>query len=127
MLKITICKVCKTKFPHPASSYRVHCSRKCYTQIGNQNPKWRGGYVIRKGYRYVFNPLHPSATKKGYVLEHRLVAEKVLSRFLKKKEVVHHLNHNKLDNRASNLAILSSLTEHNRIHNHPRNRKGRYC
>jgi hypothetical protein len=49
-------------------------------------------------------------------LVHRWAAEKKLGRKLRQGEVVHHVNHNKLDNRPSNLYICSSQEEHLRFH-----------
>lgn len=47
---------------------------------------------------------------------HRIVAEEMLGRPLKKGEVVHHKNHNKRDNRPENLQIFSSQAEHFKWH-----------
>lgn len=43
----------------------------------------------------------------GYIYEHRYVMEQVLGRTLKGNEVVHHLNHERSDNRVSNLVVLT--------------------
>ena len=54
--------------------------------------------------------------KNGYIAEHRLVLEKKLGRYLLSKEITHHINHNKLDNRQENLIILSSQSKHRSLH-----------
>jgi hypothetical protein len=50
------------------------------------------------------------------ILEHRRVMAKVLGRPLRDDEDVHHLNHNRLDNRPENLMVLPH-GQHSRIHN----------
>ena len=80
--------------------------------IGDKNPHWKGGKVIVDGYRYIYTPKHPNATKDGYVCEHRLVMEKKIGRFLESGEVVHHLNHNVLDNSPDNLHLCPSPGRH---------------
>lgn len=75
---------------------------------GPQNPYWGGGIYKdnTSGYIWVYNPEHPFRTKKGYVLEHRLVMEQFIGRHLRENEIVHHKNKIKDDNRIENLEIV---------------------
>ena len=78
-----------------------------------RNYFWRGGRSVdRNGYILVKSPGHPFATKKGYVREHRLVMEKKLGRYLHPKEVVHHRNRKRDDNRLSNLRLFRTNADH---------------
>ena len=80
--------------------------------MGKENPHWKGGRIMIDGYVYVYSPNHPNCTKDGYMCEHRLVMETKLQRLLKKKEVVHHINHIKTDNEEKNLMLFSSSGRH---------------
>ena len=83
---------------------------------GKENPKWRGGRMLVGGYWYIYSPDHPNKTRAGYVVEHRLVMEKHLSRYLRKQEIVHHINHIKTDNRIENLVLCGNQSGHNSHH-----------
>ena len=50
------------------------------------------------------------------IQEHRLVVEKKIKRKLKKKEVIHHINGNKLNNQIHNLMLFPSQKEHASFH-----------
>lgn len=71
--------------------------------------------IVISGYEYEYMPEHPNAIKMGYVAKHRLVLEQKLGRMLKDDEVAHHVNGNKLDNRAENIELMS-FSEHSRYH-----------
>lgn len=100
-----------------------------FVPSGKNNPNFKGGTVIDKdGYIRV----RGEGNRK---LQHRLNAEKVLGRELKNREVVHHINGNRLDNRNENLLICTD-SYHRLIHarekalsdcGKPDWRKCRYC
>lgn len=112
------CLNCGKMFSHFPSAKRVYCSYKCSSdyKVGNNNPNWRGGRLKKKnGYIIVFSPHHPFASKDKYVLEHRLIVEKNIGRFLNPKEVVHHINGVVDDNRIENLELFLSQADHARV------------
>ena len=77
---------------------------------------WKIKKIISKGdYLYALVPDHPSATKNGYVLLHRVLMENHLGRVLNSNEIVHHKDHNKKNNSIRNLEILDCST-HSRLH-----------
>jgi hypothetical protein len=73
---------------------------------------WRWKTIKKGDYLYGKCPEHPYADKNGYVLEHRLVAEKKIGRLLTADEHVHHINRNKHDNRPENLEVLMKEIHH---------------
>lgn len=84
---------------------------------GKNHPRWKGGRNINdKGYVLKFFPNHPFATKAGYIREHRLIMEKCIGCYLKKQEIVHHINGIKTDNRIKNLMLLQTNTQHKKLH-----------
>lgn len=111
--KPPLCKTCGKECLR--ESRRQYCSNACSARArwGQNNHRWKGG--VRKhseGYVYRKADFHPNADKEGYVLEHRLIMEGLIGRLLTKKEVVHHINGIKNDNRPENLELLESQSHH---------------
>lgn len=85
---------------------------------GPGNSQWKGGRMVDEdGYILLWVANHPHARMRkkhggGYVLEHRLVMEAHLGRFLLPTEVVHHLNGVNDDNRIENLEVFASNADH---------------
>jgi len=109
------CKTCGNNFIHSPSQDRrgsIHsfCSKEC--QLSNKKLGLPNGkYISYDGYIVI------SRTKDGkkQVKEHRYIMEQHLGRIILPKEIVHHINENKLDNRLENLQLVSR-SEHNKIH-----------
>ena len=82
---------------------------------GRDHYNWKGGvFDDSRGYIKIYKPEHPF-NNDGYVLEHRLVMEKYLGRYLKKEEIVHHKNEVRNDNRIENLEVMT-VSKHNGLH-----------
>lgn len=62
---------------------------------------------------------HPFCNAQGYVLEHRLVMELYLGRYLTNKEVIHHIDGNTMNNEIDNLEIMTQ-SKHVSNHNNQR-------
>lgn len=82
-----------------------------------RSPTEYGGHMRKRpdGYIKVYVPDHPFASKDGYVMEHILVMEKHIGRYITRDEVVHHINHIRDDNRIENLRLMT-FKEHAGLH-----------
>lgn len=132
MTKSRICKLCKNTFK-PSSrhlkcpscrgkarkkSLCIKCNKPCQKKskrcasCSNSIPRAKpkgSKRITGKGYVIIKTGKHPRGTavsKNGsWVLEHILVMENILGRYLYPDESVHHLNGIKNDNRPENLEL----------------------
>jgi len=102
------------------SGSKNHFTRDKYNKKGKDAWNWKGGKTKLRGYVMVLVQNHPYIKKDGYVAEHRLVMEEKIGRYLDPKEIVHHINHIKDDNRPENLMLFKSNKDH--MKNHGRNK-----
>lgn len=81
-----------------------------------------GGHekIRTDGYVSVYCPDHPTASKDGYVLKHRIVIETHLGHAVPNGYIVHHKNGKKDDNRLENLELMKR-GEHTAFHTKQRN------
>lgn len=77
-------------------------------------------HTAPNGYVHIRCPQHPNASKAGTVLEHRLVMERHLGRFLTRAEAVHHKNGKRGHNRIGNLQLFATQGDHLRHHRPPK-------
>lgn len=92
-------------------------------RVGPLNHNFKGRIARSSGYIGVRCTNHPYASKDGYVMEHRLVVEKHLGRYLTPAEEVHHINGIKTDNRIENLQVLSK-SDHSKLEGQLRVKNG---
>jgi len=113
----TVCRNLK-KYRIPTNKSKNSGKRHpCYGKKAMAHPTWKGGRSKNSGgYILIYNPEHPFATKKGYILEHRLLLEKHLGRYLSSEEKVHHINRKKDDNRTENFMLFPSDFSHLNYH-----------
>ena len=92
--------------------------RKVFPRSLTEPRRSMGAHTVkhRQGYIMEYCPEHPHCNLRGMVMQHRLIMEEHIGRFLTRKEVVHHHNKDKQDNRIENLVLLPGLGEHIRTH-----------
>lgn len=124
------CDNCGKKFERHRSQIldNVFCSRECAKPFLSKNMTVRN--IVLNPDRMTLE--NRSKVRKGHLArnansgnsypklfgrhEHRVVAEQMLGRPLKKGEVVHHIDNDKTNNHPLNLMVFASQAEHARYH-----------
>lgn len=117
-MKTLRCSVCDQNFVQKRSNNIEYCSPGC-KRLGvfrkSKGLKVKGprkhikgsGYITLQGYK-ILSSKHPNASKRGQILEHKLIMAQYLGRALTKNETIHHKNGIRDDNRIENLELWSS-------------------
>ena len=110
--KTDVCKSCALTGIPKSEFHKLKIS------VSNEG-KGLGVYNDR-GYIRILKKDHPGADSYGYILEHRLVVENLIGRYLRPEEVVHHIDENKSNNHPNNLWLFDNKSDHMRFHNRVR-------
>ena len=130
-MKVT-CDVCGKVFDKSESAVKEHncccikhfrkwCSERMSVYNKAENPmnkKWTKKMRLKKREQVLNRTGKGEKTYNKFLgrHEHRVVAERMLGRKLKKNEVVHHIDLNKQNNDECNLVVLPSNSEHSHLH-----------
>ena len=100
--------------------------RKIISEANKCNYNGLNGYGHTKtqnnGYILVYVPEHPHCHSDGYVMLHTVIMERRIGRYLEPDEVVHHINHDRTDNRIENLQLMNKH-EHCSMHMRERHKQ----
>ena len=105
-------------------------------KLREESPSWKGGVSNNQSnfskklgkYTYTRQLTRCYKKKNGRIVgfyrkTHRVVMEQFLGRPLKPTEIVHHINHDPLDNRLENLILFKNNREHLNWHKFIRHQK----
>ncbi len=124
-----ICAYCGIPYYTRPSKNLVCCSWICHsnnrfgkkrgklkvTKKGENHARYKGKVIIKQGYFLVWAPSHKRA-RNGRVMQSALIAERCLGRELNSKELIHHIDENKLNDNPNNLYLFPSKREHVAFH-----------
>jgi len=112
--KIVHCGKCGKTFSVGMSNRKQFCSARCRYKAARKDGT---RYISGNGYVYIHKRDHPDGRyTRGWILEHRLIAEQTLGRRLRPGECVHHVNGIRADNRPENIIVCDNHGEHVKHH-----------
>lgn len=128
--KTLICDYCgnqflRTGYPSQFTKYKAnYCHKRCAMLAARELYRPTQITVLsNNGHIMVRVKTHPNANKNSQVPKAHLVMENHIGRYIKKTEVVHHIDLNPLNNNNANLQIMT-ISEHVKLHNSLRQRRG---
>jgi hypothetical protein len=117
------CEICQCEFSVSNDRKNARfCSRVCFgkhrsTLRGEKAYSFKRGFFIDKdGYRMIRDSITDNARKNKYIMEHKAVMIKKIGRSIKRGEVIHHWDENRLNNDPENLALFRTQASHLRLH-----------
>jgi transposase len=110
-------KVSRRTIQHWLTKYKISSHPVGDPRKGKYSPLWRNrnyDYNLK----YKLNSDGYKIYQKGNVriVEHREVVQKYLKRYLKKSEIIHHINFKGNDNHIENLYLFPNNKEHSKYH-----------
>lgn len=118
-----LCEVCGKEFVMRPSQAKLRTGRFCSPQCNGETKQVRPigrmhngkpALLTLQGYVKVWEPGEPG-NRSGWVLEHRMVLQKMLGRAMKREEHAHHKDGDKTNNDPSNLVVVG-IREHGALH-----------
>ena len=101
----------KMRKAHRGKHYSPKTEFKKGENTGEKATSWKGGIChTRDGYILIYKNV------KNYIRRARYVMEEKIGRPLTKREVVHHINEIRDDDRPENLMLFPSIVEHQKYH-----------
>jgi hypothetical protein len=113
---------CGKKLPQIKFNYRLKKNTQFihgHNNAGSNHWDWKNGRALTHG-GYIGirdrERTHLRVNFNRYVREHILIAETVLGKPLPPNAVIHHINHDRTDNRQENLVICEDNSYHHLLH-----------
>lgn len=117
---INICKICgHTRYVFEKDKNRIFCYNCRFEKKLNGSIDKDGYKIIRININNIYSSMGTkikTSKNKVFIKEHRYVMAKHLDRCLTRKEVVHHIDRDKLNNKIENLMLFASNSEHIKFH-----------
>ena len=80
------------------------------------------GVKISNNRVFILMPDHPNSNSENHIMQSHLVLEKKIGRFLKSEEVVHHKDHDTMNDNPDNLILCRDQSEHLSIYHKDKER-----